>query len=543
MLSQIGRRKIFCQILTVAFGFLLSALQANPAQAQGFLVELGMHREGTNDPKPPVFRVTATNNKKVYDTVEDTYKGIRYKIKVKGQCPEKHHLSTSSIRLSNKVAAKQVIFPVNENNRSIGADHGQEWNQYNFDFPFLLPKVSPVETCNAEVKRRQASGQSLAAILQNGFTVEVDDAYTVTIVIGCEKNVHLWYYEMPQESASATLPATVECRPTGYVPTQGVPSKPGQHREPPPQRTPVPEPPLSSVSVMANPAETKGEGCPVYVNFKGKIEANAESEYSTFNTKYRFTGDHGYQTDWTFVSVSRSEPRTVNVRRFIQAPVANPGGTILAPGVRPRIPLFRGWMELEVQLPNGSKRSERANFSVDCNVAPDNRRIRASTPNSESSDSNDRGAGVKEIQTEKEKDSRSNNRAVSGRITGIAVDPDQTNNKIAPGLPDLIIKQFLFPPTNDKALRVQVVNQGNSASDACRLILTIRKIGENAVGRRTHVNISQLAPGKSIWLHIDANSILPNDVSLKDTNFKLNADGTELVAESNEGNNEVWHKQ
>ena len=149
MSSQIELRKI----LTIVFGLVLLALPTATARGQGFLVELGMHREGTTDRKPPVFRVTALNNKKVYDTLEDTYKGISYKIKVKGQCAEKHHLSTSSIKLSTKVGSKQVIFPVNEDHRSIGADHGQEWNQYNFDWPFLLPKVSPVETCNAEVKR------------------------------------------------------------------------------------------------------------------------------------------------------------------------------------------------------------------------------------------------------------------------------------------------------------------------------------------------------------------------------------------------------
>ena len=375
-----GRTRIISfQTLIMTFGLLLTAvLCGTPAQAQGFIVGLGMHREGTNDPKPPVFRVTAMNNKKVYDTVEDTYKGIRYKIKVKGQCPEKHHLSTSNIRLYNGDGSWEVNFPVNQDNRSIGGNHGQDWNQYNFDWPFLMPKVSPVKTCNNEVKRREANGQSLGAILQKGFTVEVDDAYTVTISIGCEKNVHLGFYEMPEERASATLPAMVECRPTGYVPTQGAPSRPGQHHEPSAPRMPVPEPPLSSVSVVANPPQTKGEGCPVYVNFKGKIEANPESKYTTFNTKYRFIGDHGYQTDWTFVAVSRDEPRTVNGRRFIQAPTNNPKGSILAPGGTPRIPLFRGWMELEVQLPNGSKRSERANFTVDCNVTPGNRRIKAS---------------------------------------------------------------------------------------------------------------------------------------------------------------------
>jgi hypothetical protein len=368
------------QTFLMVFGVLLAAaLSATPTRAQSFQVELGLHRAGTNDPKPPVFRVTAKNNRKIYDTVEDTYKGISYKIKVKGRCPEKHHLSASRVNLVSKVRGKDVIFPVNENNRSIGGNHGQDWNHYNLDFPFLLPKVSPVETCNAELKRKQDAGQSIAGMLQKGFTVSVDYAYDVDLSIGCEKNVHLGYYETPEYGASATLPATVQCMPTGYVPTQGPPPRQGQHYEPPPQRLPVPPAPLTSVSISADPVETTGRSCPLYVNFKGKIAANPASKYTTFNTKYRFLGDHGYQTDWIFVAVDRAAPRTVHARRFIQTPANNPGGTFLAPGEKPKIPLYRGWMELEVQLPNGTKRSERSEFSVDCNVTPAKPRIKAPT--------------------------------------------------------------------------------------------------------------------------------------------------------------------
>jgi len=107
--------------------------------------------------------------------------------------------------------------------------------------------------------------------------------------------------------------------------------------------------------------------------------------------------------------------------------------------------------------------------------------------------------------------------------------------------PDLSIKEFLFPPTNDKALRVHVINSGNAGSGACRLFLTVRKIGGAAVGRQTHVNVPALRAGKDVWLVIDAKSILPNNISLESTTFKLNVDSTEIVAESNEGNNEIWH--
>lgn len=115
--------------------------------------------------------------------------------------------------------------------------------------------------------------------------------------------------------------------------------------------------------------------------------------------------------------------------------------------------------------------------------------------------------------------------------------------KTALAQPDLIIRQFLFPPTNDKALRVRVVNTGQGPSAACRLVLTVRKINGAAVGRTTYVNVPALAAGAADWLHIDASSILPNNVSLQATTFRLNIDATEIVAESNESNNEVWHNQ
>ena len=380
MSSTTLRRKIVsAQTLVMMFGVLLTAtLFATPTRAQGFQVGLGVPREGTQDRFPPVFRVRAIKNKKVYDTVEDTYKEIGYKIKVKGICPEKHHLSTSRISIANLTSRQQINFPVDKKHRNIGADYGREWDQYNFDFPFLLPKVSPVQACNAEVKRRVDTGQSLPAILQNGFTIEIDDGYDVSLGIGCERTVHVEFYEMPVYRAYATLPATIECRQTGYIESQGVPSKPGKPLNPTSDRMPTPPPPLESVSVTANPANTIGQSCPVYVNFKGKIAANPESKFTTFNTKYRFIGDNGYQTDWIYVSVARDGPRTVNGRRYIQAAASKPGGTILAPGEKPKIPLYRGWMELEVQLPNGSKKSERTNFTVDCNVAPRRPRINAS---------------------------------------------------------------------------------------------------------------------------------------------------------------------
>jgi hypothetical protein len=108
-------------------------------------------------------------------------------------------------------------------------------------------------------------------------------------------------------------------------------------------------------------------------------------------------------------------------------------------------------------------------------------------------------------------------------------------------LPDLKVRQYLFTLTNDKGLRVQVANYGKAASKPCRLELTVRKINGAAVGRTMYGTIPAIEPGKGAWVLLRADGILPKNVSLKDTTFKLIADATKLVAESDEDNNETWH--
>jgi CARDB protein len=158
-----------------------------------------------------------------------------------------------------------------------------------------------------------------------------------------------------------------------------------------------------------------------------------------------------------------------------------------------------------------------------------------------------RGACVEQANNSEGSAELESNADAQSAESGGELEPDNgsgpSDKRANAGQPDLMVKEFQFPPTDEKALRVQIVNQGNVASKACRLILTIRKINGTPAGRQTHVNIPLLAPGKTIWLVVDAKSILPVSVSLEATTFKLNADATEIVAESDETNNEVWHNQ
>jgi subtilase family serine protease len=111
---------------------------------------------------------------------------------------------------------------------------------------------------------------------------------------------------------------------------------------------------------------------------------------------------------------------------------------------------------------------------------------------------------------------------------------------VAP-LPDLKIREYEFVSYNDKGVRVQVANDGKAASRPCRLELTIRKINGVAVNRTAYETIPAIEPGKEEWVTLTASGILPAAISLKDTTFRLVADKTGIVAESNEDNNETWH--
>lgn len=109
------------------------------------------------------------------------------------------------------------------------------------------------------------------------------------------------------------------------------------------------------------------------------------------------------------------------------------------------------------------------------------------------------------------------------------------------GLADLTVASFNFDPANDKVVVVNVLNKGTAASGACKLELTIRRIGTAAVGRKFSVDIQPVNAGQSRTAILDVSTILPRNVRLQDTTFKLVIDSTEIVSESAETNNETWH--
>ncbi len=110
-----------------------------------------------------------------------------------------------------------------------------------------------------------------------------------------------------------------------------------------------------------------------------------------------------------------------------------------------------------------------------------------------------------------------------------------------PALPDLIVRGNEFEFVGNKIVNVYVSNNGTASSRGCRLALTVRKIGNASVGRVVTAVIPRLQPGKYAKIEVDATGILPVNINLKDTTFKVVADSTSINPELNEDNNEKWH--
>jgi hypothetical protein len=120
---------------------------------------------------------------------------------------------------------------------------------------------------------------------------------------------------------------------------------------------------------------------------------------------------------------------------------------------------------------------------------------------------------------------------------------NRVTTSLNPPMPDLIVRGNEFEFVGNKAVNVYISNNGDAPSKRCIVELTVRKIGDAAVGRAKTATIPAIQPGKFVKIPIDATSILPNAVNLKDTTFKVVADSSNINAESNEGNNEKWHNQ
>ncbi len=131
--------------------------------------------------------------------------------------------------------------------------------------------------------------------------------------------------------------------------------------------------------------------------------------------------------------------------------------------------------------------------------------------------------------------------AVKCQPENLTAEPPNVQNPIQRYRPDLKIRQYKFTRLGRKGVRVQVTNYGKRAARPSVLQMIVRDINGTAVARRVRVRVPMLKGGESTWILLDAKSVLPKPVALRQTKFRLDADATDRVRERNEQNNTAWH--
>lgn len=130
---------------------------------------------------------------------------------------------------------------------------------------------------------------------------------------------------------------------------------------------------------------------------------------------------------------------------------------------------------------------------------------------------------------------------VKPATTEQTVDPKFIGKLPVIQVPDLQVTNYQFLGGGAKPVLVKVKNAGNTPVGPSVLRLTVRRIDGVAVGRTVDVNLPGFVANAVYTVSIATAGILPNDVALKDTTFRLDADATNTVFESNETNNTTWH--
>lgn len=108
-------------------------------------------------------------------------------------------------------------------------------------------------------------------------------------------------------------------------------------------------------------------------------------------------------------------------------------------------------------------------------------------------------------------------------------------------LPDLKIRDFQFPEKAPQAIKVQIINQGNAIAKPSQLRLTVTRIKGVKVNRVVEMRLPAFKPSQSSSFLMNASDILPKNVDLKETTFRLKADATLMINESDESDNVAVH--
>lgn len=503
----------------------LAQVQEIAASSGTYKVEKNAFGDAVPVGSAPMIEVYSSDGQK-YGFVGNDNQSLPFLMKVSGRCAARWRLYSARAWIDVEGGnGTPATIPVNSNNRTLGEQ------QVVVACPYVPPDIprTPVEACNFELDKRAAQGQSRENLLMAGFVVRYDNAYTGRFRLACTEDRLIGFEDLQDRATSTQLPVYIKCMGTtqGKPAGGGKPAQPdpgdGPHRAPPepkrvkpePQRVPArPEvrkklPMITSITLDAEPASYKGT-CPRRFAFRGKITVDRPVKL-----EYRFEADDDWTSDKYTLEFAGPGTKSVFWARTMDALPTQ--GDLAAPGVPKKLPVRNGWMRLRVGLADeepgrtlGTRTSDQAEFTLDCNPPDPGSVIQAAQPSTEPE-----GKPLPKIQQT----------IADGRHAGEPVPANVI--QAVPALPDLRIKTATVDPSKPTEVQVEVVNIGPAASAATGVRLWVVPQGTAWYGP-----VPALAAGQSAWTMVQAD--MPVMVAQR---VYARVDDPDQVEESDEGNN------
>jgi hypothetical protein len=300
------------------------------------------------------FRDRATVNvysasQQSFDAVDDSGR-IEFVVDVRGVCTDAN---------PDEPTVEVAGTPIRSTDSPSKADNS--WFSMNVEGNYAAPRRDPIQACNTGLAQRVQQGADRSALLRNGFSVTLNEAYEVVASLSCRTNLQGRRFN----SDRTWIAADVLCN--GSNTSSSRPDRPAIPAESVPAPARVVVRFFDSAEVVAEPAEYFGE-CPARIRFTATFNVNRRGTLT-----YQWVGEDGFSTDNYTANLDSAGEHDFSFTRTIRpaAPSGRLAGSANA-GQR-----MNGFMRLRISVPRqGAGQgpqlvlTDQVPFTVTCQVAP-----------------------------------------------------------------------------------------------------------------------------------------------------------------------------
>ncbi len=310
----------------------------------------------------PVIRVFSKTGKQ-YDAIANDNQNLKYAVEVGAACGSGKKLTMASVAVDGTSKSIYEGRKRSLDNRTVV-----------LDIPFTIPDMprSPVAACNHELDRRVAQfGTSRESLMQRGFVVTYDNAFTSKFTVACSRPLgkgHLEVSELKTKVWIACEPVGLKGKPAGTGGGAGKPNTPNSKPAPRPRK------PKVKARIEAHPAVLHAKSCPATIRFSGKIFAMGATSVT-----YRIEGS-GWRSPVRRMTFKKAGSQDIVgwTKRF--AAPKRDLNKLAAPGGK-KTPDYQGWAAIRILEPRDQAGlSKKVTYKVFCNAAPPVRVLKKVVP-------------------------------------------------------------------------------------------------------------------------------------------------------------------